>query len=192
LWTSIAQGWGQPHEQPVVGLGAACGTYTNNLTRIRQSSCRPQRLCTAVHLGAARLPSGLSFFQPIDGQGEIRVIHRNALVLTITTTIYVYVNNMTIRIRAVSESASAGGRCAPYPFHVRRRRVHGRSSSAWHLERLARTQRQRARRAAVHVIVDQPHRLHQRIHRGRAYELPAALFQILRQCRRFGTDRHRA
>ena len=39
----------------------------------------------------------------------------------------------------------------------------------------------RAKRAAVQVIVDQAHRLHERVHRRRSDEAPAALLEILRQ-----------
>ena len=45
---------------------------------------------------------------------------------------------------------------------------------------------ERAHVAAFEVVVDQAHRLHERVDRGRADEAPAALLQVLRHRHRFG------
>src|SRR5713226_5978533 len=62
-------------------------------------------------------------------------------------------------------------------------------SSPWSLETLARTLNSASDHAVLDMIVDQPHCLHESIHRGGSDEFPAQLFQILRQSKRFRRGR---
>ncbi|EWS55927.1 PAP2 superfamily protein [Methylibium sp. T29] len=55
----------------------------------------------------------------------------------------------------------------------------GPRPSARRLQSAPRLQRSFAHVAAVEVVVDQPHRLHERVDRGRADEAPAAPLQVL-------------
>ncbi len=62
-------------------------------------------------------------------------------------------------------------------------------SAPWSPETLARALNFDPDHTVLNMIVDQPHSLHEGIHRGGTDEFPAQLFQILRQSKRFRRGR---
>src|SRR5580704_1291447 len=63
------------------------------------------------------------------------------------------------------------------------------SPGSWPLERSARSVNSRPRLAAVEMVVDEAHRLHERVHGGRPDEPPTAALEILRERRGLGCQR---